>query len=70
MTDEQPKPIRLSVDLDHDLYAQLIEWTTEATPQAGYRTRIPMSVAVRTCIQLLVSWETLQKAVIDELLEG
>jgi hypothetical protein len=67
MTEERPRPIRVSIDLDPELYAELVAWTIEATPRAGYRTRIPTAVVVRTCIQLLMTWEELEKAVIAEL---
>lgn len=66
MTD---RPIRVSLDLDPQLYAQLIQWATEATPKAGYRTKIPTSVVLRTCVELLITWNALQEAVITELLE-
>lgn len=63
------KPIRVSLDLDHDLYVQLTKWTAEAASKAGYRTRIPISVALRTCVQLLTTWDALQDAVVTQLLE-
>lgn len=62
--------IRVSLDLDLDLYRQLTEWAAEATPRAGYRTRIPTAVVVRTCVQLLMTWELLQNAVVEELLNS
>lgn len=60
--------IRVSLDLEPELYRQLVSWCLTATPRAGYRTKIPTAVVARTCVQLLMTCEKLQDAVVEKLL--